>query len=96
MCLVLLHAAAAFWLFNPLSLNVSTRGNAEASYSCCYSPRFMPFFAAAPAMAGLLLGLAMHMKPYPVIYLPAFLASIDADFAAQPTDMMMEGASLSG
>ena len=89
------RGCAAFWLFNPLSLNVSTRGNAESVVLVLLLASLHALLRRRAAMAGLLLGLAMHMKPYPVIYLPAFLASIDADFAAQPTDMMMEGASLS-
>lgn len=87
------RGCAAFWLFNPLSLNVSTRGNAESVVLVLLLASLHVLLHRRAASAGLLLGLAMHMKPYPVIYLPAFLASIDADFAAQPTDGM-EGSSL--
>jgi phosphatidylinositol glycan class M len=80
------RGCAGAWLFNPLSLNVSTRGNAESVVLVLLLGSLHALLRRRAVLSGMLLGLAMHMKPYPVIYLPAFLASMDADFAAQPTD----------
>ena len=80
------RGCAGAWLFNPLSLNVSTRGNAESVLLVLLLASLHALLRRRPAAAGALLAMAMHMKPYPVIYLPAFLASLDADYGVEPTD----------
>lgn len=70
------------WLFNPLSLNVSTRGNAESVVALLLLSSLHALLRRRAAAAGALLAAAMHLKPYPVIYLPAFLVCFDADYAA--------------
>ena len=56
------------WLFNPITLVVSTRGNAEtlitlSVLATLYYHRKCHFF-----VSGLLHGLAVHLKIYPIIY----------------------------
>lgn len=59
-----------FWLFNPITAAVSVRGNAESVLgvvilACLYCVLSRRVFAA-----GLLFGVAIHLKLYPVIYAP--------------------------
>ena len=72
----------AAWLFNPLSLNVSTRGNSESTIALLILAAIHALLSRKTASAGAWLAAAVHMKPYPIIYLPAFLACIDADYAS--------------
>lgn len=64
------------WLFNPITLVVSTRGNAESLIiftvlMTLYFHRRSSYFAS-----GLFLGLAVHLKLYPIIYSLVFYTSI--------------------
>eukprot|EP00038_Savillea_parva_P031612 m.88624 g.88624 ORF g.88624 m.88624 type:complete len:438 (-) comp9767_c0_seq4:51-1364(-) len=70
--------AAAMWLFNPLTVAVSTRGNVEAVVAtavltalyCLQTNRFF--------VAGMAYGAAVHLKLYPIIYaIPTVLALDD-------------------
>ena len=76
------RGCAGAWLFNPLSVNVSTRGNFESLVAMLLLASVHALLRRRAGCAGALLAAAAHMKPYPIIYLPAFLTSIDADFAA--------------
>lgn len=64
------------WLFNPITLVVSTRGNAESLIILSvlltlYFHHRLSYFAS-----GISLGLAVHLKLYPVIYSVVFYTSI--------------------
>ncbi len=66
--------SCATWLLNPLTATVSSRGNAESLLSflvlCC----LYLLLCRRTMLAGSLLGLAVHMKIFPVMYtLPMFL-----------------------
>lgn len=66
--------SCAIWLLNPLTATVSSRGNAESLLSflvlCCLHL----LVCRRTILAGVLLGLAVHMKIFPVMYtLPMFL-----------------------
>ena len=76
-------ATAALWLFNPVVVNVSTRGNAESlvllpivAALCCTARAREPATGGfvrlgLRAAAAALLGAAVHMRLFPVIYLPS-------------------------
>lgn len=75
------------WLYNPLSLNVSTRGNYESMVSALLLGALHRLILHHRALlwritaSATLLALAVHLKPYPMIYLPAFyVAVLDAGF----------------
>jgi len=62
---------AGVWLFNPLSITVSTRGNAESLMAVMVL--FTLFMLAHGGYTGIVLsavtyGLSVHMKIYPVTY----------------------------
>eukprot|EP01147_Barroeca_monosierra_P006357 gene6357-9283_t len=67
------------WLFNPLTLGVSTRGSAEALILCCVMSSVYFCLHRRPVATGICLGLAIHLKIYPIIYsLPFYLFISDS------------------
>lgn len=67
------------WLFNPLVLNVSTRGNFESLVALLVLASLLALLSKRPVLAAAVLGASAHLKPFTVIYLPAFLVAIDAE-----------------
>ncbi|KAG5178250.1 PIG-M-domain-containing protein [Tribonema minus] len=75
---------SALWLFNPVAANVSTRGSCDSITSALVLLAAM--FASGPsrsvtaaaALAALPLGLAVHIRLYPVIYAPSFALHLGA------------------
>jgi len=60
-----------FWFYNPVTVAISSRGNAE-SVMACLVLAFIYFLRRGHfPLAGLFYGLAVHFKIYPVIYAPA-------------------------
>jgi hypothetical protein len=58
------------WLFHPFSLNMSSRGSADSVVGAL-SLAAMYFVLARecqPILAGIMYGMAVHMKPYPVVF----------------------------
>ena len=68
----LVSAAVAAWVFNPIVAAISTRGSAEAVVVFPIVAALAAFRSKRPILAGLLIGLGIHVKLYPVIYIPAF------------------------
>jgi len=71
---------ASVWLFNPLSVTVSTRGNAESLMAVLVLSTL--FLIACSNRTGILLsavtyGLSVHMKIYPVTYALALYLHIN-------------------
>jgi phosphatidylinositol glycan class M len=66
---------ALWWLYNPLAINICTRGSAEALIVLlpvlgtlwCVQQKSVPLLARA-LITGVVHGCAMHSKVYPVIY----------------------------
>ena len=73
---------ACAWLFNPLAVNVSTRGNAESLTALLLLLSLHALAGGRPAGAGGLLAAATHLKLYPVIYAPAFVACLEPTLLA--------------
>ncbi len=67
------------WLFNPIVINVSTRGNAEALISVAVLSTLYFLQQQRILLAGLLFGLSVHLKLYPVIYALSFVISIRSE-----------------
>ena len=59
------------WLYNPLPLVVSTRGSSDSMQTFLVLTVFACLSRGRPVAAGLLFGLAVHVKQYPVIFAPA-------------------------
>jgi phosphatidylinositol glycan class M len=60
--------AACLWLYNPLTIVVSTRGSADAVPSLLVLLTLVFLKAKCVKSAGLAFGLAVHFKIYPIIY----------------------------
>ena len=60
--------AIGLWLFNPVTMTVSCRGNAESVLSCLVMGLIYALMLKKTVLAGLIFGTAVHMKIYPVIY----------------------------
>lgn len=73
-------AACALWLGNPVAVNVSTRGNADALVALVLLAALCLLLRGRLVPAALLYGASVHLKVYPVIYAPTlalFLARHD-------------------
>ena len=64
------------WLFNPITLVVSTRGNAETLITLCVLMTLHHHRKANYLFSGLLHGLAVHLKFYPIIFSLVLYSSI--------------------
>lgn len=74
---------ACSWLFNPLTMTISTRGNAESLLAVVVLICIWLLYQKRIILAGTCLGLAIHCKFFPIIYsLPMFLF-IDEQFGAR-------------
>lgn len=69
-------------LFNPIVVNVSTRGNSDMVVTFLSLQVLSHFFRAEYGRAAAWLGLAVHVKLYPIIYVPALVFAL---FEATPT-----------
>ena len=70
----------ALWLLNPLVANVSTRGNAESLHLVALVGALDALTRRRVEASAALLALAAHLKPYVIIYLPAFVLALNPDF----------------
>ncbi|XP_013777459.1 GPI mannosyltransferase 1-like [Limulus polyphemus] len=64
------------WLYNPLNIAVSTRGNAESLLSAVIILSLFYFYKNQWLLAGILYGLSVHLKPYPIIFAPVLYFSL--------------------
>jgi phosphatidylinositol glycan class M len=70
----------AAWLFNPVAIAISTRGSHDALITVPVLGALLMHCRGRLIPAAGLLAAAAHLKLYPVIFLPAFLVSIDQHF----------------
>ncbi|MCL4122404.1 UNVERIFIED_CONTAM: hypothetical protein GTU68_007106 [Idotea baltica] len=68
-------SAALLWLYNPLVVAISTRGNADSVVALLTLVLVYLLKVRLPILSGVALGLATHFKLYPAIYaLPIYLS----------------------
>lgn len=63
-----LRYVAAVWLWNPMVANISTRGSSEGLLGVLVAALLWATLTRRAALAGMILGLAVHFKIYPFIY----------------------------
>ncbi|ODQ66596.1 hypothetical protein NADFUDRAFT_82369, partial [Nadsonia fulvescens var. elongata DSM 6958] len=74
------HKAVLFslvWLVNPMVCIISTRGSSEGLLACIIMSFVWAVYAKRIALAGIVAGVAVHFKIYPIIYIPAVIWSLD-------------------
>jgi phosphatidylinositol glycan class M len=67
---------SAFLLFNPVVVNVSTRGNSDMLITFLVLAALSAFGRRRYAIAGLFIGVAVHVKIYPIVYVPCFVFAL--------------------
>ena len=67
-------------LFNPLVINLSTRGNADALIVLLVMLMLLALLRARPTLAAALFGLAVHVKIYPIVYALALMLFLNEDY----------------
>ncbi len=81
---------ASTWLLNPIVVNVSTRGNAEGFVAVWAVAALYAFERRRYTAAALLLGIATHIKIYPVVYgVPMALCLLRGKPSPFPNSNMM-------
>lgn len=81
-----------FWLFHPFSINISTRGNADAIVVLLVVMTLHRMMRKQLVLAALFYGAAVHFKIYPIVYALAFLVCLDQDYS--PRNALPRGGSM--
>ena len=77
---------AAVWLLNPMPAQISTRGSSEGLLGAMVVGLLWAVLRRRIALAGFLLGLAVHFKIYPFIYVPAIVLHLADTALARAAD----------
>ena len=78
------------WILNPFTITISTRGNAEAMQAALVLGFLYFILKGNVAVGGILYGLAVHFKIYPILYaLPGLL------YIGQKNQLVQRGKQLS-
>jgi phosphatidylinositol glycan class M len=68
---------ASIWLLNPMVATISTRGSSEGLLGVMVIALLWAIMQRKIYLAGILLGLGVHFKIYPVIYAPSIIWWLD-------------------
>uniref|UniRef100_A0A0L0NSJ6 GPI mannosyltransferase 1 n=1 Tax=Candidozyma auris TaxID=498019 RepID=A0A0L0NSJ6_CANAR len=69
---------SAIWILNPMVITISTRGSSESVLSCLIMLAIENLMQGQLFMSAVWLGLSIHFKIYPVIFLPAIMLHLVA------------------
>eukprot|EP00039_Didymoeca_costata_P026307 m.15610 g.15610 ORF g.15610 m.15610 type:complete len:390 (-) comp5441_c0_seq2:32-1201(-) len=75
--------SACIWLFNPLTLTVSTRGNFEAVLATIVVGILYCVEKRKPLCAGILMGLGAHLKIFPAMYIAPITLFMDSSYTGK-------------
>lgn len=64
---------SAIWLANPIVITISTRGSAESVLTCFIMLAVANLYKGQFPMSAIFLGISIHFKIYPIIYLPSIM-----------------------
>lgn len=64
---------ASIWLLNPMVITISTRGSSESILTVIIMMAVYLLFRGSLTLSSILLGISIHFKLYPIIYLPSIL-----------------------
>lgn len=77
--------AISVWLFHPFSINVSTRGNADAVIGLLVLWALYLLLTKRVILSAIVYGLAVHFKIYPIVYALALLVFLDENYLGKPS-----------
>lgn len=75
---------ASIWLLNPMVATISTRGSSEGLLGVFVTALLWAVLAKRIAIAGFLLGFAVHFKIYPFIYAASIVWWLDEETISKP------------
>lgn len=75
---------SSIWLLNPMVATISTRGSSEGLLGVFVTALLWAVLAKKVALAGLLLGFAVHFKIYPFIYAASIVWWLDDRQTGRP------------
>ena len=84
---------ASIWLLNPMVATISTRGSSEGLLGVIVIALLWAVLAQRIAVAGLLLGFAVHFKIYPFIYAASIVWWMDEARASRGQMTTIKGSS---
>ena len=87
---------ASIWLLNPMVATISTRGSSEGLLGVMVAALLWATLTRRIALAGTLLGLAVHFKIYPFIYGISIFWYLETPFASSKSQMKTRPKSLFG
>ncbi|PLB37551.1 glycosylphosphatidylinositol-alpha 1,4 mannosyltransferase I [Aspergillus candidus] len=76
---------ASVWLLNPMVANISTRGSSEGLLCVLVVALLCAALSRRVVLAGVLLGLAVHLKIYPFVYAASIVWWLDRERAVSAT-----------
>lgn len=79
--------ALLLWLFNPITCAISCRGNAESVMALLVNLLLLTLMAKKTTAAGLLFGLAVHFKIYPITFSLAIFLFLGSGYDEQKGSM---------
>jgi len=85
---------ASIWLLNPMVATISTRGSSEGLLGIFVTALLWAVLAKRVAVAGFLLGFAVHFKIYPFIYAASIIWSLDENLVDMKRTAKTESKSL--
>lgn len=75
---------SSIWLLNPMVITISTRGSSESVLTVMIMASLYFLYTNHQILSAGLLGLAIHFKLYPVIYLPSVLLYLTTGGSNKP------------
>ncbi|GEQ66860.1 hypothetical protein JCM33374_g523 [Metschnikowia sp. JCM 33374] len=75
---------SSLWLLNPMVVTISTRGSSESVLTFIIMLAVENYLSGRLNEAALWLGLSIHFKIYPIIYLPAFMYNMSSQGQSFP------------
>ncbi|KAL8911433.1 MAG: hypothetical protein Q9172_007679, partial [Xanthocarpia lactea] len=75
---------ASVWLLNPMVATISTRGSSEGLLAVMVVALLWAVIRRRIALAGILLGLSVHLKIYPFIYGASIIWSLESPHTSTP------------
>ncbi|XP_029633767.1 GPI mannosyltransferase 1 [Octopus sinensis] len=79
-----------FWLYNPLSITICTRGNAESIITFLVLFSLLTCLKRHLFFAAMLYGIAIHTKIYPIIYAPSIYLNLASESFTKPNKKLQK------